>query len=157
MPARLPRIGTAVALSSAYQPGTCQPAARATASIRSRASLRLSLLNTAARTAPPGRVTRANSASPDTGSVTWLSTNAPTLSSTEPSASGRTRISATAHGGRAAASQASMPADRSKAMTRARRALSAELAAPVPAPASSTVRPLREWGLIATSSAAIGP
>src|SRR5690349_19044925 len=48
MAARLPRIGTVVALSSAYQPGACQPAARARASIRSRAWLRLSLLKTGA-------------------------------------------------------------------------------------------------------------
>ncbi len=119
--------------------------------------LRLSLLKTAARTAPPGRVMRASSVSPGTGSVRWLSTKAATVSSTEPSASGRARMSATAQGGRVAASQASMPADRSVASTRACCAVRAELAAPVPAPASSTVRPARECGLIATSSAAIGP
>ncbi len=46
----------------------------------------------------------------------WLSTNAATASSTDWAASGSARISATAPGGRVAASQASMPKDRSTAM-----------------------------------------
>ena len=48
-------------------------------------------------------------------------------------------ISATAPGGRAAASQASMPKDRSMAMGLAGWAARARLAAPVAAPASGTV------------------
>src|SRR5580704_18849308 len=111
MVAALPRMGTAVALSSVYQPGTCQPASWATASILSRAGSRLVLLKTAASTAPPGQVTRASSASPADGSVRWLSTNAATASSTAWAASGSARISATALGGLAAAFQASMPND----------------------------------------------
>src|SRR2546421_11406728 len=99
MPARLPRIGAAVVLSSVYQPGTCQPAVRATASIRSRALLRLLLLKTAASTAPPGRVTRASSASPDTGGVGGLGTNAARAASTEASGSGRGRRAAAVPGG----------------------------------------------------------
>src|SRR5256714_15609133 len=103
MPARLPRIGAAVVLSSVYQPGTCQPAVRATASIRSRALLRLLLLKTAASTAPLWRVTRASSASPDTGPVRGLGTNAATAASPEPSMGGRAGVSGTAQGGVSAA------------------------------------------------------
>ncbi len=86
-----------------------------------------------------------------------MSTNAATASSTDWAASGSARISATAPGGRAAASQASMPKDRSMAMGLARWAARARLAAPVPAPASSTVWSASGCGLRAMSSAAIGP
>ena len=58
---------------------------------------------------------------------------------TELAASGRARMSATAHGGREAACHSSMPADRSTANGLAPRRRSAALAAPVPAPASSTI------------------
>ncbi len=67
MAVALPRIGTAVALSWVYQAGICQPASWATVSIRSRAGSPLVVLETAASTAPPGRVTRASSASPAEG------------------------------------------------------------------------------------------
>jgi hypothetical protein len=50
-----------------------------------------------------------------------------------------------------------MPADKSTASGLARHRRSAALAAPVPAPASSTTRLASGRGLDATSSAAMGP
>ena len=58
---------------------------------------------------------------------------------------------------RLSAFQAGMPNDRSIAMVRERWATRALLAAPVPAPASGTVRPPSGCGQVETSSPAIGP
>jgi|GEM_PF-3865660 len=65
-------------------------------------------------------------------------------------------MSATQHG-RSREPQASMSKERSIAIVLACWAASAMPTAPVPAPASSTVRPTSGCGLIVTSSAAIRP
>ena len=128
---------------------------RRPASTRSQASLRLSLANTAASMAPPGRGDPRSSASPcPVAQVVEHERGHRVIDRARRQR--RNACSAAAHGGRSACCQASMAGDRSVATTWAPQRRSAALAAPVPAPASRTTCPLSRCGLVATSAAAIG-